>query len=348
MKLAVKDLDNFIKTQFENNPWVLIYGQDSGLIAEVATKLQECAKAKIENFDASFNLIKLNYDIIQTEPLILAQELLTPAFNLQKKIIIIEDCKTTFNKDFEKIIEQNINNYFVIFLAQDLSPTSSLRKFFETSKNLASIACYHDDLQSVGRIIASSLNKANIKYNPEVFNFLVENLRGDRLVITSELHKITENFSGKTLKTSDLINFIKKLDAETEIEPLLYAYANNKLTQIQNSIDDFLKFENSTAFIRLLIYHFFRLYQASVAFSINKNINLAINDLRPKPFFKAVDAYKKILTNKNSDDLALLIENLIYAELAIKQNYELDEASLILRAFSTSGFTNLLTSPPSL
>jgi DNA polymerase-3 subunit delta len=91
----------------------------------------------------------------------------------------------------------------LIIEAGDLKKGAALRKVGETSRSVASIACYSDDARGLQALVDKELSEAGLRIGPAARERLVEALGGDRMASRNELRKLALYCRGKDLVDED-------------------------------------------------------------------------------------------------------------------------------------------------
>lgn len=147
---------------------LLLYGPDKGYIDKIC-------KALIKKF----NLLKTSIEYSDLKNYSLDTLANSQNFFMQKQLIKIRSVGESIDKPLKLALGKDFL-HFLVFIADELSSNSSIRKFFETENNLASLACYHDDEQKITKIISQKLAANSKIIQEESVRYLTNNLSGDR------------------------------------------------------------------------------------------------------------------------------------------------------------------------
>lgn len=282
---------------------ILLYGPDKGMASEFISKLARGFNARISHAES----LELLLSFLRN----------TNMF-AQKEIIKI-DADLKLNDTIKKILETPSNNIIVI-TGGELSPSSSIRKFFEANSNLASIACYPDEAGGITRIISQKLTSANRQIEKAALNFLASNLGGDRLVILSEIDKLLLYTEG-VLKISlqDVEQSISKSE-NTNPDELCIAFAA-KLSDIYLKEQDKLLAESISEIwiIRSLSRYYMNLLKVRLLIQDGVSIDTAVKELKPPIFFKYAGAFNNNVRNNTLAEISSILELLLEAEIDAKR-----------------------------
>lgn len=317
MKLAAAKLQSFINKPDLDFKYILIYGVDSGLVSIYYNKI---AKYILGN-DVSdpFRFCNLDYQKIKDDSSVYLDELLAQSLIGGQRLIKLDNLSSSLNKSFIDIMENNNPETISIFLAGELKTSSSLRKFFEKSKNAITIACYKDDEQSISYVIQNKLRENNINYNGDVMRFLQSKLLGNRQIVENELEKLILSLGDK--KTIDLEDAQKLIidSKEVSIDKITNSFASGNLKELESSIESaFSENMQPIVIIRSLINYFMRIKQVKDDVNSGLNIDSAVTKLRPPIFFKQMPAFKQHLSKWNSKVVDKVLVRLFDLEIDCK------------------------------
>lgn len=317
MKIPPAKVESFVKSPDANINFVLVYGPDIGLVSDRTTKL---SKTIVEDLSDPFRVTDLPYDRIKDDPSVLADEINAMCFMGGRRLIKVRMESTTLPKDVCEIIEKSNGDSFVIFSAGDLTPASSLRKFFEKSGKTAALACYKDDNATISRVIGQKLLAEGYEFSADVTRYLSESFSGDRLVIMSEVEKlITYMGDKKQISLSDVEECIYD-SSEFSLDELCIAVASRNLYDIEKNLNKAMK-ENVTpiTIIRLMLRYFMRLQQVRNMLDDGAPEQQAMSSLRPPVFFKQAPLFKRHLSLWTSPAISKVITKLIELEIECKK-----------------------------
>jgi DNA polymerase III subunit delta len=294
---------------------ILFFGPDNGVISDLISQLT----------------IKLSSPtrLISDDELSDYSSALNNISFFSSKEIIKFDVKSIKLDQSLKAVLTKSNHNFPIFIASELEPSNSYRKFFESENNLAAIACYADDETAVRRIISSNLSQNKMRISPDALDFLCKNLHGNRNLIKSEIDKL---ISYKGINTQINLNDCENIICQSlEANPdyLCINFANKNAESYLKELDLLLKNEISVVWIiRALSRFYMNLAHAKLMEKDGVAIDQALNSLKPKIFYKNVQDFKKIVRSISLIEIQNVLEALTQAEVNFKtfsSNNVLDE-----------------------
>jgi DNA polymerase-3 subunit delta len=96
-------------------------------------------------------------------------------------------CETIVKKTIQ---DERTRQALLIVEATALKPASALRKTFEKTPDLASIACFEDDGKSLGQVLDEELINSKISISADARALLISQLGSDRALSRSEIEKL--------------------------------------------------------------------------------------------------------------------------------------------------------------
>ena len=194
MKLQSNRIDAFIRNPDPSIRAVLVYGPDSGLVAERGAAL---VKLSAGDPDDPFLVAQMSGGDIAADPARLLDEAAAIPLTGGMRVVHVRDANPSapgaadaVGKAVASYLEDPPENSIVILQASDLGPRSGLRKLFEAAGNGAALPCYADTGAQLDRLIDDVLGARGISLAPDARAFLSANLGSDRGVTRSELEKL--------------------------------------------------------------------------------------------------------------------------------------------------------------
>lgn len=320
MKISPATIDSFIQNDINSVNTSLLYGPDQGLISE----RQNIIIKKIlgDQYDP-MTLIKLDANYLVKNPAKLHEEINNISLIPGKRLFIIYNVTNNFYKIIKEILDdtnnQQTKDNFIILTAGELSPSSSIRKYFETTKHTVAIPCYIDDPQTIYNIVKTELSYLNP--NNEIIQYIANNISGNRLIIKQELEKIKTFYLSSQSKTIE-INDIKLLLTEShanDFQDFANSVADKDTKKSIHLLDDLLSSGfPSVTLIRVLINYLYRILELKSLIDKNSDFNSSIKQLKPPVFFKQKNLIKKHLNLWHIKELELIIQKLTELEITCK------------------------------
>lgn len=300
-------------------PPILLYGSNEGLIRENVLKIK-----KIFNKQNSEEIFFTGKTLSEQSHLFIDEVQTVSMFN-DKKIIFIEQPLDKnvelFQECFAKLPEQIL----IIVIADILSKSSKVRRFFEGSNDYLCCANYDDDFKTNSRQIYELEKVINKVFDKDIKNYLNQNLSSDRMISKNEVDKLILLYSGNERKPElDDIQAIFNDNSQLEL---------NKIPQVVFSgnpkkVSIFLKklFDqgvNPVTILRTMLNYVQRIELTQIAFKKTNSFDDAIKVLKPPLFWKDKDIFqlhcKKWPIKETINNFNILIN----AELRCKSDYAL-------------------------
>ncbi len=301
---------------------ILFYGENSGIQEDIRNKLRDSNKTAefitlfqdeiIKNKNSIYTHID-NVSLFENKKIIFI-------FEANDKILeIIKDFK--INADIKIIIFSNI-----------LDKKSKLRSFFEKENSYAIIPCYQDNERTLAKYISSKI-KMTKGLNQETINLIINNSQMDRKVINQEIKKINGFFIDQPIDRERLLELlnIKTNTGFEKIRDAIFlcdkAKTNTLLGEIEILSEDIFFFTNRMAE---------RTKKLIEILNINKNtrnLDVALEMLKPKVFWKDKPTYLEQLRKWSSEELTKVLKLIAETELLMKKNSHVKNDIIIKNMF---------------
>ncbi|MAR55978.1 MAG: DNA polymerase III subunit delta [Rickettsiales bacterium] len=318
MKLTTKQVDGFV-AQPAQSCGVLLYGPDRGLIRQ---RLDQIAGHFLQDLQDPFNRADLGGDQLQDDPARLADELTAMSFTGGRRVVVIRDAGDKQAKIFQDAAEYlNAQNAYLIILSDDLSARSPLRKWAEADKAMAALPCYQDDGWSLEKLITQTLQGYGLQVKPDALRWMAQQLGGDRMIILSELEKLSLYMGEQT--TVELSDVMAVTDAsrERQLNEFCEAVASHHYAQAMNYYDR-LRAEDvqDIAMLRILLTYFSRLQHLRQQVDAGESPAQAVKSFRPPIFFKQQDTLARQVGQWSGKMLDHMLHQLFEWEIALKSS----------------------------
>ena len=298
----------------------LIYGENIGMKDDIKDQI----KIYFKNYE---KILFTQEEILKKKNILIEQVENTSLFS-SKKIIFINDV-TDKIKDIINDIGQKPKEDLKIFLfAQTLEKKSTLRKNFEKDNTQGIIACYHDNEKTLGVYIRKKL-KNYTGVTQQMINFLIKNCNLDRKTLSNEIDKIKCLFINKKInidKLPELLNNNNNLDFNSVRDS---CFSADKVNLNENLGNIVLQNENAYFYLSVLSNRIEKLINLNYELKKEKNIEKAIDKIKPPIFWKDKPTFYKQIRRWNSEKLKQARKILFDAEIQLKVNSNLNNNTLI-------------------
>jgi len=320
VKLAGRALEEFLRASQPSKNLVLVYGPDQGLVRERGKVL---AGKCVDDLKDPFSVCEFTGSQLKGDPASLPDAAMALSLTGDNRVIWVRDANDSLTDSLKSIETSNTEAWPIIVEAGELIPRSSLRKFFETSKNAAAIACYADEGRGLERVITETLSGEGLRASPEAIAYLGDVLGGDRLVIRGELEKLALYIKGKddgtTLVTGEDVQVCIGDSSSAPLDNLVYAVGNGEQAAIDTALTRaFAEGLNAIAIVRAIQRHFHRLHLVKGQAEQGATIDAAISGLRPPVFFKWKDAFQRQARIWSLERIATVLELATECEMQCK------------------------------
>jgi DNA polymerase-3 subunit delta len=288
---------------------LLLYGPDKGEISDIIEIIATQLKISINQIEYKEANSQSLYNIANS-------------FNLffSKELIKIQNVTSSITEDALSILSGTLTN-FLVFVGDELPPSSSVRKAFESGEHLAALPCYVNDLRE-SMVIAKSMfdqyNKIIIAENLRIFCQIVGGMKSN---IKNEVQKLLNYTDSKIITIEDILAISA---SEDEINPDLMSYSyiiQDKKTYFQE-IDKLLNDKIEPVWIvRALGRYLLNVLKVKKS---NLPIDIAIKTITPPIFFKQIPNLKYAVNNIDISHILLALEKLVSAEIDLKKGIESD------------------------
>src|ERR1700690_4564535 len=187
MKVAPRDQARFLKSANTSVAAVLFYGPDQGLVRERAVDLVVQVAGDAAD---PFRVAELTAAQLKEDPTRLADEAAALSLSGGRRVLRLREVADGHAEALGALLAGPAPASFLVLEAGDLAPRSALRKVFETAGNAAAVACYLDDDEALGKVIAETLKDHGLAIEDEALAYLIAHLGGDRGVSRQELEKL--------------------------------------------------------------------------------------------------------------------------------------------------------------
>nr|WP_244318501.1 DNA polymerase III subunit delta [Roseibium hamelinense] len=304
---------------------VLIFGPDTGLVAERAEKLVTNASTGNED---PFSLVKLDASGLVSDPNRLIDEVLTIPLFGGKRVIWVKDASgKNLIPAVEAILKPGNCPATVVIEGGDLKKGTGLRKLFETNKHATAIPCYADNDRGVDILIDQETREANVSISREARTALHALLGADRLASRGELKKLClYAFKKGRIETGDIEAIIGDASA-LETSELIDAAATGDVAGLDHGLERLTHAgSKATILANQTLKHFQSLHRMRADVDSGKSVRQVVESQRPPIFFSRRPSIIRQLSVWSSKDTQKAMELLSQATSTSRRNDELSVA----------------------
>ena len=287
----------------------LFYGENIGLKDEIKHEL----KKKYENYEQ----INFNQDEVIKNEKLLDEQIDNTSLFKKNKLIFINEISDKIKDKMEEILEKSEKNIKVFLFAQNLEKKSNLRAFFEKDKNIAIIPCYQDNHRTLSEYLQKKLKDFK-GLTQEIINLLIENCGYDRKLLSNEIDKIKCLFLDKKInsdKLANLLNSTNNLDFD-KLRDSCFEGSREELNQTLGNV--VLQNEDAYFYLGSLNLRIKKLEQLYNQYKIDKNMDMAFENIKPKIFWKDKPIFLRQMKKWNSKKLEKAKKIMVDTEIRMK------------------------------
>ena len=299
---------------------ILFYGENAGI--------KEDYKEFVREKSGDTEIINLfQEELIKNNEIILEEVNNSSLFSAKKIIFINNVSDKIFNLISTCIQKANEDIKFYIF-SEILDKKSKLRNYFEKDKKNAVIACYQDDERRLTSYINLKLKGYN-GLSPEVINLIIGNSNLDRRVIKNEISKIKLCFKDKIIK-KDQLEELLNIKSDTTFDKIRDACLlgdSKKVNKLLGELD--FQSESFVFYLYSLNNRAMKLLEIINTNEQTKDVDIALETIKPKIFWKDKPIYLQQIKKWNQDNLQHILNKISETELLIKKHSQIKTDTLI-------------------
>lgn len=282
--LKAAEIDRFVTNPPNGGAVVLIFGPDTGLVSERATRL--VAKASEGDSDP-FNLIKIDAAELSSDPNRLIDEVLTVPLFGGRRIVWVKDASgKNLNPALEPVLNLDDWETFVVLEGGDIKKGAGLRKLVETHKRAVALPCYADNDRGIDQLIDEETREAGLTITREARTALHSLLGGDRMASRGELKKLCLYALGKGRIDSEDIEAIIGDASAFEMSELIDAAASGDIATLDHGLERLSEAGSKASIIaNQALKHFQQLHRMRIDVDKGKPAQAVIDGQRPPIFF---------------------------------------------------------------
>ena len=288
---------------------VLFYGENIGL--------KDDFKDFLKKYNKDYEQISFHQNEIIKNSNLLDEQISNTSLFSKKKIIIINDFSEKLKNNIIETTQKIREDVKIFLFAENLDKRSTARSHFENEKSLAIVPCYQDNEKTLSIYLKNKL-KDYQGLSQELVNMLIKNSGMDRKVLSQEIEKIKGLFLKKKIdqeKVIRLINNAYNIDFDQLRDSCLEA---NKKDLNKNLGNISLQSEKAYFYLSNLSARIQKLLDLNKLLIENNNVDLAIDAMKPKIFWKDKPVFKKQLKIWDLEKLEKAKKITLQTEIMIK------------------------------
>lgn len=335
MKIKSENILKFINNDSNNFNFILFYGSNIGLVNLLYNNVIDILSIDVND---PFNVSKFNAQNLIDNPYVMIDTISTFSMTSDKRIIFLDLCNIIPKKDLidniKTSLSSEVESYLIIIKADNLGTMNELVKFTQDSKNGILVPCYEENPNQIKLEISNILRKNNYKFSDSFILYLSTQFSNDASINKMEFDKLT-NFliNNNEVTETILLNLITD-NSNVNLNKLSNFCAigdvKNALFFYEKTLDSSI---SPIVVIRTMVKHFKIIEKILCAVQDGKNIENAINNIKPPIFFKDKPLISIQSKLWNLAKINLILKRLSDTEIKCKSGLFLDKllgAQLIL------------------
>ena len=316
MKIAPRNIDQFVRQPDPAVRAILAYGPDGGAVRERAEAL--CLTV-VPDLSDTFGVVEILPKTLNSDPALLADEAAAISFSGGRRVIRIRGAGNDIADRLADFLKNPTGDALIVIEAGELAARAKLRSVFEKADNGAAIACYVDEGVGLEGLIRGVLQEANLRLDPAALDYLSANLGGDRQLTRRELEKIVlYAHPSETVTLADAQACVGD-GAATSLDDVAMAAGSGDYraldTALRRCTEDG---QVPVVIVRAVQRHFHRLHLAVGICAGGASADQAMSSLRPPVFYKQKDSFKRQINKWSGTTIAEAVTILTDAEIDCK------------------------------
>lgn len=304
---------------------VLVYGPDSGLVAERAAKLTARA---LEGSDDPFALVRLEGDEIASDPGRLSDEARTIALFGGKRAIRVRVGGRSIIAGLEALLEGPQPDSLTVLEAGDLKKNAPLRALCEKSPRAAALPCYPDEAGARDALIDEEMRASGLTISTDARALLSSCLSPDRLAAREAVRKLCLYAMGQPRIEVEQVSEIVADAAEVGMDEAVDAAFGGRAAEAAAALRS-LRASGVPASVALgsALRHALSLHRMRGQVDDGRTARAVVDGAGPMIHFRRKDQIERALTRWRSDRLADVIGRIADAVATGRRSAALGEAA---------------------
>jgi DNA polymerase-3 subunit delta len=316
MKVAPRQIQNFLSSIPAPVRAALLHGSDIGLMGERARKI---AAHFSDDPDDVFSVTRLDGETLSSDPGALGDAAEALAMTASCRLVLVRGRGSEMLESCKLALARNLENAFIIVEATETTTRHALVKLFETSDHAAAIGCYPDEARDIGTLLGEVLAQDNISITDDARATAITRLGSDRAATRREIEKLALLAGPGGSLTLEDVSMALGDSATLAISDIAMAAADGKADALERAIDKaWSEQQASVTVLRGSQAYFRQLLQAARAMRHGSSAQQAVKSLRPPVHFRLQDRLTAQLRHWSADTLMDAVNRLQDAELAVK------------------------------
>ncbi len=320
MKISANKVDSFIKTLDPSVRAVLVYGPDGGLVRERTSTIVDTI---VDDRANPFNTEDFSSSALAKDPARLIDEMLAISFGGARRVLIVRDGSDELTGAVSAALEDSDSNHplaaLVVVSAGNLTPRSSLRRFFEGNDSCAALPCFPDDESGLAQLVRGALGAEGIGIDPAALHTATALMGNDRQANRREIEKLILFAGPDGHIAEEMVSSCLGDSADASIEDAVLSAADGDYDSlVENLARVWADGTEPVAVIRSAQRHFQRLHYVLAQTNNGLTLDSAVKQLRPPLFWRTAGRFRTQLSNWSLATAETSLARLTDAELSAK------------------------------
>lgn len=283
--IKANQAEAFLKAPDPRITAILLFGPDSGLVAERAQRL---ARVMATRQNPPGEVLSIEDADLDEDPGRLSVELQTVAMFGGSKIVRTRSGRRVTSATLKPLLEEGAIAGVLIVEAGNLRPDEGLRPLFEKAASAAAIPCYADSEEDLAKLVGDVLKAHKLTIAPDALDMLVARLGADRAMSRGEIEKLALYAHGRTEVTTEDIEAVVGDASDLQLDRIPEAAASGDSARAAADADRAIAAGDGAQTILLATQRYFlRLHRLRAAVDAGRSIDEAVRQIRPPIPFKA-------------------------------------------------------------
>ncbi|WP_375457386.1 DNA polymerase III subunit delta [uncultured Methylobacterium sp.] len=217
-------------------PVILVFGPDTGLVAERAKHL---AESFVTDPDDPFALVRIDGDALASDPGRLVDEAGTVGLFGDRRTIWVRPGSRNCAPAVEAVLRGEIVGTRIVVEAGDLAKSAPLRTLCEKSARALAIPCYADDARALAELIDRTLEGRGLRIDRDARAVLSQSLGGDRRASLAEIEKLALYAAGRGSVGLDDVEAVVSDVAGSQLNTLIDAAFAGAAAEVEREVRRF-------------------------------------------------------------------------------------------------------------
>lgn len=322
---AVKasEVDSYIARPNPQQPVVLVFGPDAGLVRE---RVDALVRASVDDPADPFALARIEGEDLSANPTRLIEEAQTVPLFGGRRAVLVKAGGRNISAALEPLLDKPSPDCRIIIEAGELRKNAPLRALCEKAKSAVALPCYADGERDLARLIDEEARAAKATLAPDARAALLALIGGDRLASRGEIRKLMLYAHGKPrIELADVIAVVSDA-SELALDGVLDAAFAGKTGEVET---EFAKARaggsSPAAILSAAIRHVANLHKMKLAIDGGESVDIAMKRGAPPVHFTREAIVGTALRNWSAARLVRAMEQLAEATLETRRQAALAE-----------------------